>query len=123
MRQSFLSCKSSRLKEFLYFKFSASKSEKVFLISNFLHRIINTFFLFEIDSNEVKGFIVFTCLGRNGGNVSSSYLIWVKQKKMLIVTRWVAFVSVGVGVGANQRIPLSVLARNPYKGLVREISH
>ena len=30
---------------------------------------------------------------------------------------------VGVGVGANQRIPLSVLVRNPYKRLAREISH
>ena len=29
----------------------------------------------------------------------------------------------GVGVGASQRIPLSVLARNPHKGLAREISH
>ena len=38
------------------------------------------------------------------------------------VTRWVVFVSVGVGVGACQRIPLSVLARNPHKGLAREIS-
>ena len=40
-----------------------------------------------------------------------------------IVTRWVAFVSVDVGVGASQRIPLSVLARNPHKRLAREISH
>ena len=38
------------------------------------------------------------------------------------MTRWVTFVSVGVGVGASQRIPLSVLARNPHKGLAREIS-
>ncbi len=37
--------------------------------------------------------------------------------------RWVAFVSVGVGLGASQRIPLSVLARIPHKGLVREISY
>ena len=37
-----------------------------------------------------------------------------------IVTRWVAFVSVCVGVG--QRIPLSVLARNPHKGPEGEIS-
>ena len=37
------------------------------------------------------------------------------------VTRWVAFVS--VGVGASQRIPLSVLARNPHKDLSRKISH
>ena len=37
------------------------------------------------------------------------------------VTRWVSFVS--VGVGANQRIPLSVLARNPHKGLAHETSH
>ena len=28
-----------------------------------------------------------------------------------------------VGVGASQRIPLSVLARNPHNGLAREISH
>ena len=37
------------------------------------------------------------------------------------VTLWVA--SVSVGVGARQRIPLSALARNPHKGLAREISH
>ena len=37
------------------------------------------------------------------------------------MTRWVAFVS--VGVGASQRIPLSVLTRNPHIGLAREISH
>ena len=37
------------------------------------------------------------------------------------VTRWAAFVS--VGVGASQRIPLSVLARNLHKRLAREISH
>ena len=37
------------------------------------------------------------------------------------MTRRVAFIS--VGVGASQRIPLSVLARNPYKGFAREISH
>ena len=30
---------------------------------------------------------------------------------------------VGVSVGASQRIPLSVLRRNPHKGLAREISH
>ena len=30
---------------------------------------------------------------------------------------------VSVGVGTIQRIPLSVLARNPHKGLAREISH
>ena len=39
----------------------------------------------------------------------------------IVVTIWVE--SVSVGVGASQRIPLSVLARNPHKGLVREISH
>ena len=39
------------------------------------------------------------------------------------VTQWVAFVSVSVGVGDSQRIPLSVLARNPHKGLACEISH
>ena len=39
------------------------------------------------------------------------------------LTRWVAFVSVSVGVGASQRITLSVLARSPHKGLVRKISH
>ena len=33
------------------------------------------------------------------------------------------FVYVGVVVGASQRIPLSVLARNLHKGLEREISH
>ena len=38
------------------------------------------------------------------------------------MTRWVAFVSVCVGVDASQRILLSVLARNPHKGLLREIS-
>ena len=37
------------------------------------------------------------------------------------MTRWVAFVS--VGLGASKRIPLSVLARNPHRGLAREISH
>ena len=37
------------------------------------------------------------------------------------MTRWVAFVS--VGVGASQCILLSVLARNPHKVLAREISH
>ena len=37
------------------------------------------------------------------------------------VILWVATVS--VGVGASQRIPLSVLARNRHKGPVREISH
>ena len=37
------------------------------------------------------------------------------------MTGWVAFVS--VGVGASQRIPLSVLVRNPHKEPVREISH
>ena len=42
---------------------------------------------------------------------------------MQSVTRWVAFVSVGVGVGASQRIPLSILAWNPHKGLAREISY
>ena len=31
--------------------------------------------------------------------------------------------SVSVSVGASQRIPLSVLAGHPHKGLVREISH
>ena len=36
------------------------------------------------------------------------------------VTLWV--VSVSVGVGASQRIPFSVLAQNPHKGLAREIS-
>ena len=41
--------------------------------------------------------------------------------KTLTVTWWVAFVS--VGVGASQRIPLSVLAWNPHKGLVHNISH
>ena len=38
-----------------------------------------------------------------------------------IETRWMAFVS--VGVGASQTIPLSVLQRNQHKGLAREISH
>ena len=42
-------------------------------------------------------------------------------KKIRFMTRWMAFVS--VGVGATQRILLSVLARNPHKGLAREISH
>ena len=37
------------------------------------------------------------------------------------MTQWVAFVS--VGVGASQRIPLSVLARNPHIGIAREISN
>ena len=37
--------------------------------------------------------------------------------------RWVEFVSVGVGVGAPKRILLSVLARNPLKGLASEVSH
>ena len=37
------------------------------------------------------------------------------------VTHWVAFVSVGVGEGASQRIPLSALARDLLKGLAREI--
>ena len=36
------------------------------------------------------------------------------------MTRWVAFVS--VGVGARQRTPLSVLVRSPHKGLERKIS-
>ena len=40
---------------------------------------------------------------------------------MCCVTRWVAFVSVGVHV--SQRILLSVLARNSHKGLVHETSH
>ena len=40
---------------------------------------------------------------------------------MRMMTRWVAFVS--MGVGASQRIPFSFLARNPYKGLAHEISH
>ena len=39
------------------------------------------------------------------------------------MTRWVVFVSLCVGVGASQRIPLTVLAWNPHKGLAREISH
>ena len=39
------------------------------------------------------------------------------------MTHSVAFVSVGVGVGASQSIPLSVLARKPHKGLAHEISH
>ena len=39
----------------------------------------------------------------------------------LVVTRWVAFIS--VGVNASWRIPLSVLVRNLHKGLAREISH
>ena len=37
------------------------------------------------------------------------------------VIRWVAFIS--VGVGASQRIPFSVLARNTHKGPAGEISH
>ena len=37
------------------------------------------------------------------------------------MTLWVA--SISLCVGASQRIPLSVLARNPHKGLVHEISH
>ena len=37
------------------------------------------------------------------------------------VTLWVA--SVSVCMGASQRTPLSVLARNLHKGLAREISH
>ena len=37
------------------------------------------------------------------------------------MTRWVAFVS--VGVSASQRIPLSVLAQNPHKGFASKISH
>ena len=39
------------------------------------------------------------------------------------VTRWVALISLCVGVGASQTIPLSVLARKPHRGLAREISH
>ena len=42
---------------------------------------------------------------------------------MWYVTQWVAFVSVGMGVVASQMIPLSVLARNPHKGLASEIFH
>ena len=34
-----------------------------------------------------------------------------------------AFVSVSEGVGASQRTPLSVLARNPHKGLAHNIFH
>ena len=41
--------------------------------------------------------------------------------ELSVVTQWVAFVS--VGVGASQKIPSSVLARNPHRGLMREISH
>ena len=37
------------------------------------------------------------------------------------MTLWVA--SVSLCVGASQGNPLSVLARNPHKGLAREISH
>ena len=45
-----------------------------------------------------------------------------RLKIVTYVTRWEAFVSVGVGVVASQRIPLSVLVRNPHKGLALEIS-
>ena len=40
---------------------------------------------------------------------------------MCYVTLWVT--SLSLFVGASQRIPLSVLVRNPHKGLAREISH
>ena len=57
--------------------------------------------------------------------MKGNYLAWYPDDLNKVmeydVTRWVIFVS--VGVGANQRIPLSVLARNPHKKLACEISH
>ena len=52
---------------------------------------------------------------------SASITVWMHL--LDVVTRWLAFVSMVVGVGSSQRIPLSVLTRNPHKGLAREISH